>query len=320
MEDHMIEMIPRIFPFPKYRALAILMLFTHIAGVAVGCTLWGAAGNRVRDGGVLVAKNRDWSPDHVQYLKMVHPRQGYRFFGLFSDGNEFPGLKAGVNEYGLVVMSATASTIPLKERLQLPRQEKLLQTLLTSCRSIDEALAKKRLFRGPRFLLLADHHGIATVEIAPSGRFLVERKDHGVLFHTNHFKNPELQEFNRVSRTTSLVRNETIGRLLHEHNAPLEMHHFINMSQDRSQGPDNSIWRTGDKLSSKTISTWIVSMVPGETPRVYVRLTNPGEKEEYLHFLLPEVFSRPPGRFSWPTLAKSGTQKNHRRNDESNRF
>jgi len=55
-----------------------------------------------------VVKNRDWWPDHRHEIKRVTPKPGFRYYGLFATGNDEPGLKAGVNEKGLVVVSATA--------------------------------------------------------------------------------------------------------------------------------------------------------------------------------------------------------------------
>jgi len=80
---------------------------------AESCTLWATVGEAARDGGSLVVKNHDWRPDHRQEIKRVTPKPGFRYYGLFAYGNDGPGLKAGVNEKGLVVVSATA---PYRQR------------------------------------------------------------------------------------------------------------------------------------------------------------------------------------------------------------
>ena len=71
---------------------------------ALACTLWGAAG-AAANGGTLISKNRDWAPDHHQVLKKVHPKKGWAYFGLYAEGNGDAGLKAGVNEKGLTIVS-----------------------------------------------------------------------------------------------------------------------------------------------------------------------------------------------------------------------
>ena len=75
------------------------------------CTLWAAAGGDA-SGGTIISKNRDWKPDHTQVLKVHRDRKGYAYFGLYAEGNKDPGLKEGVNEHGLTVITATAGAIP----------------------------------------------------------------------------------------------------------------------------------------------------------------------------------------------------------------
>lgn len=65
------------------------------------CTLWGASGTAVEGRGTLVAKNRDWNPDHRQELVVLKPTPGYRSLLLKAVGGAEPGVKAGVNEKGL---------------------------------------------------------------------------------------------------------------------------------------------------------------------------------------------------------------------------
>ncbi|VEB42527.1 Acyl-coenzyme A:6-aminopenicillanic acid acyl-transferase [Chromobacterium violaceum] len=61
------------------------------------CTLWGAAGTASMEGSLL-AKNRDWKPDHAQSLRLLHPEHGYAYLGLYADNGSEPGIKAGVNQ------------------------------------------------------------------------------------------------------------------------------------------------------------------------------------------------------------------------------
>jgi hypothetical protein len=41
-----------------------------LAAPARSCTLWAVAG-QAAGGGALIAKNRDWVPDHVQVFKVI---------------------------------------------------------------------------------------------------------------------------------------------------------------------------------------------------------------------------------------------------------
>ncbi|MFB9156794.1 carcinine hydrolase/isopenicillin-N N-acyltransferase family protein [Chromobacterium violaceum] len=75
------------------------------------CTLWGAAGTASMEGSLL-AKNRDWKPDHAQSLRLLHPEHGYAYLGLYADNGSEPGIKAGVNQKGLAVVATEASSLP----------------------------------------------------------------------------------------------------------------------------------------------------------------------------------------------------------------
>jgi len=96
--------------------VAILWLLSSQPSEA--CTLWGAVGTAVEGGGTLVAKNRDWAPDHFQELALLRPRRDFNRLVLRAVGGEEPGVKAGVNEKGLVIVSATANQVPARRARQ----------------------------------------------------------------------------------------------------------------------------------------------------------------------------------------------------------
>jgi len=91
----------------KLVALAVLALGLP----ATACTLWGAA-NPTGSEGTLLAKNRDWRPDHVQSVRLSRPASGLAFLGLYADTGSEPGIKGGVNQAGLSIVSATAGSLP----------------------------------------------------------------------------------------------------------------------------------------------------------------------------------------------------------------
>lgn len=78
-------------------------------GNAFPCTLWGSIGsvNQTRDV-TFIVKNRDWRPNQTQTLKIVKSAKGYPYLGLYALGDDEPGLKAGINKKGLVIISASA--------------------------------------------------------------------------------------------------------------------------------------------------------------------------------------------------------------------
>jgi hypothetical protein len=259
---------------------------------AFSCTLWSAHGDDwVKGGGALIAKNRDWIADHRQVLKLVTPKHGYRYFGIHAEGNDEPGLKAGINEKGLVVVSSTADSIPRKLRKESDRTKGLLVRLLNESDSVDSALKKERMFVGPRNIMLADKTKIAVIEIGLNGEYSVAVKQNGVLTQTNHYLDKKLLKFNEKTGDSSRRRQQRIAALLCNHAKPYSMDDFIAFSQDRNDGPDNSIWRTGSTpKKAVTLSVWIAYLPENGHPRLYVKLTNPKEEEKTSRLNFEDVF------------------------------
>lgn len=275
-----------------------LMIWVTLIAVAAtnltaeACTLWSANGVTVKGGGSLIVKNRDGVPDHHETIKLVTPDNGYKYIGLFATDGKYPGLKAGVNDHGLVVVSATAGGIPAAERRTMPHTSGLLSKLLRECRSVDEALVRSELFWGPQMLMIADRHKIASIEIGSEGRFAVTEKDGGILYHTNHYLDPSMLEFNHSIGESSRTRYERIGQLLSEPARTYDLDTFIGFSNDRNDGPDNSIFRVGSTpQKTRTVAVWAVSISPAGPDELYVRILNPDEPEQVFRMNIPDVFS-----------------------------
>ncbi len=275
----------------KTAALIVLLFFASLPS-ASSCTLWSAHGDEiVRGGGTLIAKNRDWIPNHRQVLKAVAPATGYRYFGLFAEGNDEPGLKAGINEKGLVVLSSTASSVPKLLRRETERTRALLVKLLRNCDSVDSALKDGKRFVGPRNVMLADGKKIALVEIGLLGEHAVMVKQSGVLTQTNHYLDETLLKFNQKIGASSGRRLARIQDLLSRQARPCSLDDFIAMSADREGGPDNAIWRTGGTpAKERTLSTWIVHSPADGPPELYIKIANPQEEERIQRLKFTELF------------------------------
>ena len=271
--------------------IALCLWFAAGGAAATACTLWGAAGDRVRGGGVLVVKNRDWKPDHQQTLKLVEPGDGYKYLGLFAPG----GVRAGVNEKGLVVLSATAGSIPRKARQSLPRERGLNAKLLKHCATVDEALASTAWLRGPRILLLADPAQMAVLEIGPKGEVAFRRCANGALWASNHYQEPKLAPYNPAPgsrRLASSRAREKRIRLELSGERQYSLADFIKLSRDTTGGPNLALWRTGKtQKSTRTLSSFIVYLPPQGRGGVFVRLANPGRPQKERTLELEQVFA-----------------------------
>ena len=254
------------------------------------CTLWGAAGNAVEGGGVLIAKNRDWAPDHRQQLKIVRPKEGYASVVLAAVGGAEPGTKAGVNEKGLVMVTATANQVPAAERKRIDQKKGLLSHLLARCASVEDVLTHIESFRRPVFCLVGDRRQIAVIEVAPDGSRSITRTDSGTLHHTNHYCAIDPPDLKRKAGASSTNRSARIAELLKNPNRPYTADDFIRFSEDRTAGADNSIWRTGSNPhKTRTLATWLVSIPASGSPRLYLKTADPGQTERICHLAVDDA-------------------------------
>ena len=244
------------------------------------CTLWGAAGDAVDGGGVLITKNRDWAPDHRQQLNIVRPKEGYASVVLTAVGGAEPGTKAGVNEKGLVIVTATVNQVPTAERQRVDQTKGLMSHLLARCASVEDVLKQIELFRRPVFYLVGDRREIAVIEVAPDGSRSITRTDSGTLHHTNHYCAIDPADLKRKPGASSTNRSARIAELLKNPHRPYTVDDFIRFSEDTAAGPDNSIWRTGsDPQKTRTLATWLVAIPAAGSPRLYLKTADPGEAE-----------------------------------------
>ncbi|WP_346353800.1 C45 family autoproteolytic acyltransferase/hydolase [Azotosporobacter soli] len=275
----------------KQIVLLLTGLCLSLAPTAQACTLWSAAGSSAAGGGTLLVKNRDWLPNHRQEVKLVRPKGGHAYWGLFAVGGNEPGLKAGLNDQGLSIVTATASVVTRETRQQEPHTPGLTSRLLRECSSVAEVLQHEEWLRGVEYLLLADRQETAVIELAPGGRYAVQRARNGVLTHTNHYLDESFLELNQQIGESSRTRYERIGQLLAENRTPYQVSDFLRISRDQNAGPDNSLLRSGSTLKkARTMAIWAVRIPPQGTPDLVVTLFNPGEEETTLRLSGAELF------------------------------
>ena len=280
------------------RRLGLVMALALAAGSGVvACTLWGATGDAVRGGGSLLAKNRDWTPAGRQQLSLVKPRSGHGYLALQQIGGDAPGTRAGLNDQGLAVVSASVSTIPKAERRAQKQTSGLIAKLLTGCTTVDQALARRDWLVGTQYLMLADAHEIAWVELGPDRQLGVQRSRQGWLAHTNHYLHPDLAGCNETApaagTTTRLAR---ITELLRQGPQPFDLLLFREFSQDRHDGPDHSLLRTGSKPGgAQTVAQFVTWLPPAGSPQVWGKLLTGQRPAEY-EFAAADVFGGQPLR------------------------
>lgn len=275
------------------KALSVTLLSVLLALVPAtldACTLWAAIGDRAESGGTLLSKNRDWKPDHHQLLKLVRPREGFAYLGLWAEGNDDPGLKAGVNEKGLSIVSASTN-IPRKDRVNQPGKHGVMSRILANYASVDALAADaEKIFSQARtsFLMVADRRKVLMVEIGLEGKFSMKVVESGTATHTNHFLDPKLASmYNGKIGTSSAIRLARIRELLARGESPFTLAQFAAISRDQHDGPDNSLWRGGKEF---TLASWIIDSPTAGPLKLRVVIANPGEVESTKELELDEAF------------------------------
>ncbi len=271
--------------------MGLLLFLLGFAPAATACTLWGAAGERVEGGGTLIAKNRDWTPTQVQELRRVIPKEGFRYLGLFATDEEGTGLKAGINEKGLVVVTATASVVPREKRKSQNDNGISSAEILKTCTTVDEVLGQIDRFSHAAYYLVADKAKVAVIEVGPGGKASARVTENGTLAQTNHYLDEQLRILNRKVPQSSRERYERIRELLTRDADGYSLEDFISFSEDRHAGPDDSICRTGGSPTrSRTLATWIVENPACGAPVLYLKVANPNEPQRTIRLSLDENF------------------------------
>lgn len=281
---------PRFLPGLRVCALAI----ASVCCSAQACTLWGAAGSASAQGTLLV-KNRDWAPDHTQSLRMVKPAGGIAYLGLYADSGRSPGIKAGVNQSGLSVVSASASSLSRAVREQDRERHGVIAAVLSRYHSLDEVAAHASgLFSAARpvFLLLADSSGLMQVEIGQGGRFRIDRTTQGTSTHTNHYRDETLIDAAQRPGQSSTTRLARIDQLLAQGaGSPWKLGDFGVFSHDQHDGPDNSLWRSGHE---HTLASWQIALPTDAPAQLHLVIANPGQGSQTRDIVLDEALWRTP--------------------------
>lgn len=273
--------------FALFSCITVLF-FLALPTPASACTLWAAAGDRVAGGGTLIHKNRDWSPDHQQDLRLIIPKSGFRYLSLYTTGNEWIGTKAGVNSQGLVIVTASAPAY-LDKKINFQGKTNTA-TLLSRYENVDKALKALEADKwkcGPEFIILADKAEIACIEFGPDGQYTVlSRKSNDVLFHTNHYLSDELTGFNPEKiNASSLKRYAKISDLL-------DSKYTLDVETSASFSKDPILWRTGATPTSvRTLSAWTVRHYSDGHSTLHLIMANPGKPEMSYEIPLADAFS-----------------------------
>ncbi len=278
----------------------LFFLFAICPPPSGACTLFTAKGSMVGDRGVLIAKNRDNSKNLVTELRFVAPEKGFRFLGLF-DPEADGYVVSGINEKGLTVVNASATSLPDEKRNVAT--EDLTDRILTTFSSVDGVLHEEAMFAAshPAFYILADTAKIAVVEVAPGGKISLRSTADGILTHTNHYLDRKFSGSNERPTPGSRKRLDRINGLLAGSRLPLGFEQFILLTEDKSGTGNDSIRQAcGDSKKVCTLATWVAFLPREGFPELYVKIVKPGHTDEIRRFTLDAPFWAQPPRKAVP--------------------
>lgn len=265
------RMLSRGFHLKRLR-LFLVVFFLVSSSMDVGaCTLFGAIGSHVEGGGVLIGKTRDRAENLAQSFIDLSPKGGYRYRGISTQGKSV--VTSGINEKGLVVVSAAASNFKKEGPVTT------VGRILAKASSVDGVIEmiKRGEIQGPISYLVGDRSTIAVVEVIDGRRnAFLTRKD-GVLSHTNHFVLSEMKGLNPKLGTSSQARLSRMDTLLGE--GAFTRESFMTFTKDHTNGPgNNSICRHNKgatRSDERTLSAAVFFLPKEGAPEIWVVLGQP---------------------------------------------
>jgi len=264
-------MLVRCFHLNRIR-LFLVVFFLASSSIDVGaCTLFGAIGSSVEGGGVLIGKTRDRVENLEQAFIEVSPKVGYRYRGISTKGKSV--VTSGINEKGLVVVSAAASNFKKEGPITT------VGKILSKVSSVDGVIemVKRGEVQGPISYLVGDRSTIAIVEVIDGRQNAFLTRQDGLLSHTNQFILKETKPLNPKIGVSSQTRLNRIEKVLRD--GPFTKDTFIAFTKDHANGPGiNSICRHyegGARSSERTLSAAVFYLPKEGAPEIWVALGQP---------------------------------------------
>ncbi|MBZ0097929.1 MAG: C45 family peptidase, partial [Taibaiella sp.] len=261
----------------------------------VGCTSFGAWGDKTTDGSMLIGRNFDfWVGDKFAENKIVafyNPGKGHKF--AFITWGGFAGVVSGMNEKGLTVtINAARSDIPggAATPVSLVARE-----VLQYAGNIEEAIAiakKREMFVSESFLVGSAADGKAVVIGKTPNELDIYDPAKDNIQCTNHYQSEafEQQELNleQKDRSASVYRYKRLQELM-AGNYPLTPQKMADILRDRKGLGNADIGNGNEKAVNQLIAHHSVIFQP-DSLRMWVSTGN-WQLGEYICYDLRKVFA-----------------------------
>jgi hypothetical protein len=195
----------------RYTLAAYLEDLAHCGNGQEGCSTWAAGPPITPDGSLLLVKNRDYRPDHLdlQCVAFAQPLTGYGYAYITSAGT--PGVfSSGMNEAGLAVADTHVNSLDVGPGVA---RYSLMMTILEEHGSVSSAVdfLLSVPHTGNGTLILLDKTGdMAVFEITHHTQAIIQPKN-GFVISTNHYRSEQLKD-KWEDRSLPALRGNSQGR------------------------------------------------------------------------------------------------------------
>lgn len=261
----------------------------------VGCTSFGAWGDKTEKGEMLLGRNFDfWVGDDFAENKIVafyRPDKGIPF--AFVTWGGFTGVVSGMNAKGLTVtLNAARSDIPFGAATPVSL---VAREVLQYAGNIEEAIAichKRKMFVSESIMVgsAADHKAVViektpdTLAVYETGTDAVQCTNH---YQSDFFKNNKLNQ-EQIANSASEYRMRRLEELLQE-NYPLTPQKMANILRDRRGLHGANIGEGNEKAVNQLIAHHSVIFMP-DSLKMWVS-TAPWQLGTYVCYDLRKVFA-----------------------------
>lgn len=262
----------------------------------VGCTSFGAWGDKTEDGSMLIGRNFDfWVGDKFAENKIVafyNPDKGHKF--AFITWGGFTGVVSGMNEKGLTVtINAARSDIPTGAATPVSL---VAREVLQYAGNIKEAVAiakSRKMFVSESFLVGSAADGKAVViEKTPKELHIYDPNRDNIQC-TNHYQSKgfEAQELNKEQKdkSASVYRYQRLQELMTA-GYPLTPQKMATILRDRKGLGNSDIGTGNEKTVNQLIAHHSIIFQP-DSLRMWVSTGNNWQLGPYACYDLRKVFA-----------------------------
>lgn len=277
----------------------------------VGCTSFGAWGDKTTDGSMLLGRNFDfWVGDKFAENKIVafyNPEKGHKFAYITWGG--FAGVVSGMNDKGLTVtINAARSDIPSGAATPVSL---VAREVLQYAADIDEAIAiakSRKMFVSESFLVGSAKDGKAVIIEKTPEELAVYDPGADAIQCTNHYQSKafETQKLNKEQkdRSASVYRYERLQELMNN-SYPLSPQKMADILRDRKGLNNVDIGNGNEKAVNQLIAHHSVIFQP-DSLRMWVS-TGSWQLGAYICYDLRTVFNGTTPAGDYPIIDTSCT-------------